>query len=61
MAPAWQPPKEKAITQTDPWVKRWGIIAAVCVALMVLMFAGYWFGLSSVVSQLHTLAGQGKG
>jgi type VI secretion system protein ImpK len=61
LSPSWQPPKEKAIIQSDPWVKRWGIIAAVCVTIMVLMFVGYWFGLGSGVSQLHTLAGQGKG
>jgi len=61
LSPAWQPPKEKAVTRTDPWVKRWGIIAAVCLAVTILMFAGYMFGLSSVVSQLHSLATQGKG
>ena len=61
LSPGWQPPKERAITQSDPWVKRWGIIAAVCAAGMVLLFAGYWFGLGSVVSQLHSMAGQGKG
>ena len=61
LAPGWQPSQEKAVTQSDPWVKRWGIIAAVSAAVMVLLFAGYWFGLGSVVSQLHTLAGQGKG
>jgi len=61
LSPAWQPPKEMAVTQTDPWVKRWGIIAAVCAGVMVLMFVGYWLGLGSVVSQLHTMAGQGKG
>src|ERR1039458_888370 len=60
-SPAWQPPKEKAVSQTDPWVKRWGIIAAGCAAVTVLLFAGYLFGLSSVVSQLRTLATQGKG
>jgi len=61
LSPAWQPPKERAVSQTDPWVRRWGIAAAVCAALAVLLFAGYLFGLSSVVSQLHTLATQGKG
>src|ERR1035437_9000836 len=61
LSPAWQPPKEKAVSQTDPWVKRWGIIAAGCAAVTVLLFAGYLFGLSSVVSQLRTLATQGKG
>ncbi|MEO8595731.1 MAG: DotU family type IV/VI secretion system protein [Candidatus Solibacter sp.] len=61
LSPAWQPPKEKAVTQTDPWVRRWGIIAAVGLAVTILMFAGYVFGLSSVISQLQDLAAQGKG
>jgi hypothetical protein len=61
LSPAWQPPKERAVSQTDPWVKRWGIIAAACAVVMLFLFAGYLFGLSSVVSQLRTLSTQGKG
>jgi type VI secretion system protein ImpK len=61
LSPAWQPPKERAVSQTDPWVKRWGIIAAACAVVTLLLFAGYLFGLSSVVSQLRTLSTQGKG
>jgi type VI secretion system protein ImpK len=61
LSPAWQPPTEKAVSQTDPWVKRWGIIAAVCAGVTLLLFVGYWFGLGSVVSQLRTLSTQGKG
>jgi len=61
LSPAWQPPKEKVVAQTDPWVQRWGMIAAICAAVTVLLFAGYMFGLSSVVSQLRTLSTQGKG
>ena len=66
LSPAWQPPKEKAVSQTDPWVRRWGIVAAVCAAVMLLLFAGYLFGLGSVVSQLRgislsNITTQGKG
>ena len=61
LSPAWQPPKERAVSQEDPWIKRWGIIAAACTVLAVILFAGYLFGLSSVVSQLRTLSTQGRG
>jgi hypothetical protein len=61
LSPGWQPPKEKAISQSDPWVKRWGIIAAVSAAVTLLLFFGYMYGLSSVVSQLRNLSTQGKG
>jgi len=61
LSPAWQPPKEKAVSQTDPWVKRWGIIAAVSVVFTLLLFLGYMYGLSSVVAQLRALTTQGKG
>jgi len=61
LSPSWQPSNEKAASQSDPWVKRWGIVAAVCALVTLLLFAGYMFGLSSVVSQLRTLSTQGKG
>ena len=61
LSPSWQPPAEKAVSQTDPWVKRWGMIAGACAALALLLFVGYMFGLGSVVSQLRTMATQGKG
>jgi type VI secretion system protein ImpK len=61
LSPSWQPSNEQVAGQTDPWVKRWGIVAAVCALVTVLLFAGYMFGLSSVVSQLRTLSTQGKG
>lgn len=61
LSPNAQPPKERVAIQSDPWIRRWGIIAAVSAAFMLLLFAGYWFGLDSVVSQLRTLANQGKG
>jgi hypothetical protein len=37
------------------------MIAAISAAVMLLLFVGYWFGLSSVVSQLRTLSTTGKG
>jgi type VI secretion system protein ImpK len=61
LSPSWQPSNEQAVSQSDPWVKRWGVVAAVCALVTVLLFAGYMFGLSSVVSQLRTLSTQGKG
>src|ERR1017187_6685260 len=30
LSPAWQPSKEKATGRSDPWIKRWGMVAAVC-------------------------------
>ena len=61
LSPAWQPPKEKAVSLTDPWIRRWGIIAAVCAGVTLLLFVGYLLGLGSVVSQLRTLSTLGKG
>jgi type VI secretion system protein ImpK len=61
LSPAWQPSKEKAVSRADPWVRRWGIVAAICGAVTLLLFVGYLFGLGSVVSQLRTLSTQGKG
>jgi len=61
LSPAWQPPNEKAPGRTDPWVRRWGIIAGVCALVTLLLFAGYFFGLDSVVSQLRSLSTQGRG
>ena len=56
LSPAWQPPKEKAVSQSDPWVRRWGIIAAVCAGVTLLLFVAYLLGLGSVVSQLRSLS-----
>ena len=61
LSPAWQPPKELPVNRTDPWIRRFGIAAAVSAAVTLLLFAAYLFGLSSVVSQLHALATQGRG
>jgi type VI secretion system protein ImpK len=37
----WTPPPEKARISADPWVRRWGIIAAVCAGLTILLFVVY--------------------
>ena len=58
-SPAWQPPKEKAAIKTDPWLRRWGTIAAGCAVLALVLFVGYMAGLSSVVSQLRALVVKG--
>ncbi len=37
----WTPPPEAKRMSTDPWVRRLGIIAAVCAGLMILLFVVY--------------------
>ena len=37
----WTPPPEKARISADPWVRRFGIIAAICAGLMILLFVVY--------------------
>jgi type VI secretion system protein ImpK len=37
----WMPPPEAKRLSTDPWVRKLGIIAAVCAALMILLFVAY--------------------
>jgi type VI secretion system protein ImpK len=37
----WMPPPEAKRLTTDPWVRKLGIIAAVCAALMILLFVAY--------------------
>jgi type VI secretion system protein ImpK len=37
----WMPPPEKARISADPWVRRFGIIAAICAGLMILLFVVY--------------------
>ncbi len=60
LSPAWQPPNEKAPSQIDPWVRRWGIVAAISAVVMLVLFVGYLLGLGSVVSQLRALSTQGR-
>jgi type VI secretion system protein ImpK len=41
LSPAWMPPPETPRTLVDPWVRKLGISAAVCAALMLLLFVIY--------------------
>ena len=49
LSPAWMLPNETPPSRSDPWVKRLGIIAAVCAGLMVLLFVVYKVVLGSGV------------
>ena len=49
LSPAWMLPPETLRTISDPWVKRLGIIAAVCAGLMIVLFIIYKLVLSSGV------------
>jgi type VI protein secretion system component VasF len=37
----WTPPPEAKRLATDPWVRKLGIIATICAALMILLFVVY--------------------
>jgi type VI secretion system protein ImpK len=41
LSPSWAPPPEKANIIADPWVRKLGIIAAVCAGAMILLFVIY--------------------
>ncbi len=41
LSPSWAPPPEKANVIADPWVRKLGIIAAVCAGAMILLFVIY--------------------
>jgi len=41
LSPNWAPPQEQARLVADPWVKKLGIIAAVCAGLMIVLFVVY--------------------
>jgi type VI secretion system protein ImpK len=45
----WTPPPEAARGSSDPWVKKLGIIAAICAGLMILLFVIYKVALSNGV------------
>jgi type VI secretion system protein ImpK len=49
LSPNWAPPPEKARTAADPWVRKLGIIAAVCAGLMIFLFVLYKIVLNSGV------------
>ena len=58
LSPAWMLPPETIRGTVDPWVRKLGIVAAVCCAVMVLLFVVYKIGLSSGVSDVRNLAPQ---
>jgi type VI secretion system protein ImpK len=58
LSPAWMLPPGTVRGTVDPWVRKLGIIAAVCCAVMVLLFVVYKIGLSSGVSEVRALAPQ---
>jgi type VI secretion system protein ImpK len=49
LSPGWAPPPEKARMAADPWVRKLGIIAAVCAGIMLLLFIVYKIVLNSGV------------
>jgi type VI secretion system protein ImpK len=58
LSPSWMPPAEARRNTADPWVRRLGIIATVCAALMVLLFIVYKIVL---ISGAHVLAAENSG
>jgi type VI secretion system protein ImpK len=55
LSPAWMLPPGTARSRIDPWVKKLGIIAAVCAAVMIILFVVYKIGLGSGVSDVRAL------
>jgi type VI secretion system protein ImpK len=49
LSPAWMLPAETVRSGADPWVRKLGIIAAICAIVMVLLFVTYKLVLSSGV------------
>jgi type VI secretion system protein ImpK len=61
LAPGWRLPGDGARgAASDPWVFRLTIAAGVCFFLLVAVFAGYYFSLSSGVTSLQTTARANK-
>lgn len=56
LSPDWMLPPETIRGRVDPWVKRLGIIAASCAAVMILLFVIYKLTLGSGVSDVRALA-----
>jgi type VI secretion system protein ImpK len=49
LSPAWMLPAETARGRADPWVRKLGILAVICAAVMVLLFVVYKVMLSGGV------------
>jgi type VI secretion system protein ImpK len=60
LSPAWMLPPGTARSRVDPWVKKLGIIAAVCAIVMILLFVVYKVSLGSGVSDVRALAPQAR-
>jgi type VI secretion system protein ImpK len=56
LSPSWLPPAEKVKSGSDPLVRKLGILAAVCAALMLLSFVIYKVVLGSGVPTVQTAA-----
>ena len=56
LSPSWMPPAEAVRTGADPLVRKLGILAAVCAAVMILAFILYKVVLSSGVTAVHVAA-----
>ena len=59
LSPAWELPREAPRKSgADPWVKKIGIVAAVCFVFAVILFVTFKVILGSGVSSLGDLAGK---
>lgn len=56
LSPSWLPPAEAVRTGADPMVRKFGILAVVCAALMILLFVIYKVVLGSGVTAMQTAA-----
>ncbi|MCC7497928.1 MAG: DotU family type IV/VI secretion system protein [Bryobacterales bacterium] len=60
-SPGWMLPSEpKRAVLTDPWVKRWGIIACASLLFAVALFVIFKLSLGSGVGELGTWAARGR-
>jgi type VI secretion system protein ImpK len=60
LSPWWQLPQPANRGAKDPWTKRLVIACAVCLALAVLLFAGFKLSLSSGVTDVANISGSGR-
>jgi type VI secretion system protein ImpK len=60
LSPWWRLPSEAMPTSKDPWTKRLAIACVVCLALVVLLFAGFKLTLSSGVTDVAGVSGTGR-
>lgn len=57
LSPSWLPPAEAVRTGADPLVRKLGILAAICAAVMILAFIVYKVVLSNGVTSVHVASG----